>query len=272
MKTNVNGPSTLAHASAQLQRRPSNTARPPHIWALVAFAALFAVSQVPCGAQTFLFDFGSTTYTTGNGAAPADDPVNFWNNVTTTVGQSDTGSLLNLITTDNSVTSVGLMMLSRFNGANEAGTQASTLFPSDATRDSLFGNTELFSGLANVFPSFKLIGLDPAGTYDFTFYASRLSVTDNRETGYTLTGANAGFAALNASANVDNFATALGIAPTAEGEITIAIGPTANNVNANHFTYLGVMEMSVVPEPSSFALLIGGAVLLTSLRRKNRLG
>lgn len=234
------------------------------IGARVMASTLLAASLLPCSAQTFLFDFGGAN-TTINGPSP-DDPVNYWNNVGLTVGQSNTGQLLNLVTTDNSVTSVGLMMISRFNGANENGTLTSTLYPSDATRDSLFGNTELFSGSANIFPSFKLTGLNPATAYNFTFYASRTGATDNRETGYTLTGGNTGFAALNASANENNFVTAFGINPSASGEITIAIAPTANNVNQYHFTYLGVMQVQAVPEPSVFALLAGGGLLLLCRR------
>jgi hypothetical protein len=270
MKTIVSFSSNSTSVPCRQLRQVENFRFARRIGAAVAIAALLAFGPRPCEAQTFLFDFGGAN-TTVNGAAPADDPVNFWNNVTTTIGQSATGSLLNLVTTGNTVTGAGLMMLTRFNGANENGTLASTLFPSDATRDSLYGNTEIWSGLANVFPSFKLIGLNPVLTYDFTFYASRMSVSDNRETGYTLTGGNAGFAALNASANENSFATAFGLVPNASGEITIAIAPTANNNNAYHFTYLGVMEMTVVPEPSASALMIGGGLFLAWLRPRLRL-
>ena len=81
-----------------------------------------------------------------------------WNNVTTAVGSSDGGTLLNLRAVDESPSAVSLRMKSRFNGANENGTTAA-LFPASATRDSLFGNTETFSGLANVTPVFAIEGL-----------------------------------------------------------------------------------------------------------------
>jgi hypothetical protein len=84
-------------------------------------------------------------------------------------------------------------------------------------------------------------------TYDFTFYASRLGVTDNRETGYTVTGFNSGFIALNAAANVDKSVTLTDMVPTAAGEITISLAPTAANNNANHFTYLGVLKIEPTP-------------------------
>ena len=163
------------------------------------------------------------------------------------VGGSDTGRLAALVDVENIPTNIDLVMIRRFNGANTNGTLASTVFPQDATRDSLFGNTGLFSGLADVFPSFKLTGLDPLLAYDFTFYASRMSVSDNRETGYTVTGANSGLAALNPSTNEDHFVTVTGIEPDSAGEIAIDLAPTTNNVNSYHFTYLGVMK--VEPKP-----------------------
>lgn len=213
--------------------------------------------------QAFLFDFGANATTTGTGPSP-DDPLNTWNNVTTDVGSTDTGVLLNLLTTAGGMTDVGLVMMSRFNGANTAGTLASPLFPIDATRDSLFGNTELFGGLSNIFPSFKLTGLLPSLSYSFTFYASRTGASDNRETGYTLTGANNGFAALNAANNITNIAVASGIRPTSAGEITISLAPGPNNNNASHFTYLGVLRVqpSLVPPQFLTPTVSGGMVTL----------
>ena len=192
--------------------------------------------------EVLLFDFGS-------GSTPTtDDPNNTWNNITESVGASDSGQLLNLITIDGRTTNIDLVMLSRFNGANQSGTLEFDRFPTDATRDSLFGNTETFSERSEVFPSFKLAGLDPLLTYDFTFYASRMGIRDNRETGYTLTGTNAGFAALDVAANIDNVVTAPGIKPDTDGQITISLTPTANNNNTYHFTYLGVMRVEPTPD------------------------
>jgi len=211
-----------------------------HAWATVSGS-----SQT--GLQSFLFDFGAAGTVTTNGAAP-HDPVNHWNNVTPDVGASDTGQLSNLVTTANARTDIGLAVLSRFNGVNGDGTLSSTVFPLNAARDSLFGNTEAFTGLSNVFPGFKLTGLNPARTYSFTFYASRNGVADNRETGYTVTGQNSGFAALNAANNFDTTALVAGITPDAAGEISIHLAPTTNNNNAYHFTYLGAMRLEAVPQ------------------------
>ncbi len=191
--------------------------------------------------EILLVDFGASDTPTH------DDPANTWNNVTQGVGCSDAGRLAGLVTVEGIPTTIDLVMVRRFNGANTSGTLASAVFPMNATRDSLFGNTETFSGLADVFPRFKLTGLDPLLMYDFTFYASRMGVRDNRETGYTVTGASGGFAALDPSANENAYVMATGIEPDADGQITIDLAPTVNNVNSNHFTYLGVLKVEPTP-------------------------
>ena len=210
-----------------------------------AWATVSGSSQV--GLQSFLFDFGAAATPTTNGPAPGD-PLNHWNNITEAVGTSTNIQLANLDTTANAPTHIGLVMLSRFNGANTAGTTASAAWPQNATGDSLFGNIELFNGATNVYPSFKLTRLNPARTYSFTFHASRTGVSDNRETGYTVSGLTTGFAALDAANNIEATALVPGIAPDAAGEITISLAPTTNNTNPYHFTYLNAMRMDAVPE------------------------
>ncbi len=212
--------------------------------------------------QDFLFDFGGNNQTL-LGDAP-NDPVNYWNNVTGSVGTSDTGELLGLVSVYNTTSPLGLTMIRRFNGINENGTLLSTVFPGQATRDSLFGNTETFGAGSNFFPSFKLTGLNPARQYSLAFFASRTGVGDNRETGYTVEGANTRFTALNAANNVNNVAQATNLTPTAAGEITVSLAPTANNNNANHFTYLGAMRLSAYVPPLQFlpAVITGGKIKL----------
>jgi hypothetical protein len=81
-------------------------------------------------------------------------------------------------------------------------------------------------------------------------------VGDVRETGYTVVGANQGFAALDAANNVDNTATVADITPTEAGEITISLAPTENNNNANHFTYLGALRVDAVPPQTPLAFTL----------------
>ncbi len=203
-----------------------------------------------------LIDFGAGGSLTELVEAPVGPS---WNNITATLGVNPEGSLAGLVTTNGTATGMGFQMVARFNGANTSGTTAATVFPTTATQDSLFGNTEAFSGLANVAPVFKLTGLDAGYVYSFTFYGSRTGTSDNRETRYTVTGENGGSADLNTANNVDGTATVANIRPNASGEITVALTPGPNNNNANHFIYLGAMQVDFAPVRSPRLLLDFGA-------------
>lgn len=197
-------------------------------------------------AQTLLIDFGGAANTTQKGPAP-EDPLNFWNNITESIGTVTNGQLLDLVTTDNTPTPIDFFIVSRFNGVNGNGTTTSSRYPSEATRDSLFGNTEIFNNLANIYPVFKLTSLDTNAKYNLSFYASRTGVSDNRETLYTVAGATTNTAALNAVNNIDNTVEVNDVVPDSSGTITISLTPSPNNNNGNHFTYLGVLKVLVVP-------------------------
>ncbi len=185
--------------------------------------------------QTLLVDFGSFY---------ASTQANGWNNVTEEIGSAVGARLTNLVNTQNNDTPIDLVILNRFNGANTNGTSNSAHFTASATSDSLFGNTENWSGLTNVMPKFKLTGLDPQRAYHFTFYASRMGVSDARETKYTIVGRNTTNVTLNPANNVNSVVeTSVGIIPDQMNEITISLAPTENNNNPYHFTYLGVMKV-----------------------------
>ncbi len=204
--------------------------------------------------NTVLIDFGSSSILSkGNG----------WNNVTESFGGIVGSRLNNLVNAENEQTSLGFEILSRFAGANTNGTNNSEYFTINATMDSLYGNKENWGGLTNVNPSFKLTGLDPARAYRLTFYASRVGVSDIRETSYTVVGRDTSVVTLDPANNIDNFVetSAEGIVPDAMNEITISLAPTANNNNAYHFTYLGAMKIeenggAPPPDPDMQTLLI----------------
>lgn len=196
-------------------------------------------------AQSILIEFGAGATTTD---VFDDSQERYWNNLVDNAsqGMSNTGSLPDplVYAEDGSPSEIYLSMISRFNGANTAGTTGSSLYPSDATSDTLYGNVELWQGLTNILPSFKLSGLNASKLYRFTFYASRMGAGgDNRETRYTVTGTNTAFADLQVSENIDEVAVVSGISPASTGEVTISLSPTANNNNAYHFIYLGVLML-----------------------------
>jgi hypothetical protein len=220
----------------------------------------------PIRTPRLLIDFGASGTPTVFGAG---DPDNYWNNLIADVGGTDTGTVANLVKTDGTATGIALNMVSRFNGANENGVNPPAVFVGSATRDSLYGNTEAFNGLENITPVFKLTGLNPEVSYDFSFFASRTGVGDNRETRYTVTGATETFADLNVANNETEIAVVSDIKPTAEGEITIALTPGPNNDNGNHFTYLGVLQVDwtapavVAPAVLSAPAYAGGSFSFT---------
>ena len=198
--------------------------------------------ESPSENLTYLFDFGGGNTTEIDVKTEPES----WNNITESIGLTNDGSMDRLISTEFIRTNIGLEMVARFNGVNRAGLQTSTVFPASATGDSLFGNTEPFSGQENVFPAFKLSGLDADNAYDFTFFGSR-EAGDNRETRYTVTGSNSKTGDLNVASNADGTVTVSNIRPNDTNEILIEIGPGPNNTNGNHFTYLGAMRVDWQP-------------------------
>jgi hypothetical protein len=227
---------------------------------VLSFAAASAKTEA---AQEWLFDFGSFQ------TSAAETWINI--NVDTGTMTVNQGQIFDLPMSNGGASAVDFIMISRFNNANVDGTTSFAGFPASATRDSLFGNTESWpvsGGISNVFPKFKLASLDLGLTYDFTFYASRMSVSDNRETLYTVTGLLGDSVALNAANNVSNTVTLSGMAPNALGEIEVALSPGPNNNNANHFTYLGIMKVTAVPEPASAIFLLAGVGMALSRRQR----
>ena len=214
-----------------------------------------------------LFDFGSGESTT---ATQEVGGPTFWNNLTTAVGTDNVGRLPSLLTTNGAVTAASLQMLARFNAANENGATSGTPFPPSASGDSLFGNIELFRGLAQVIPRFKLTGLDPDTLYTLEFYASRMGSNDNREARYTVQGAAENFTDLNAANNETHVATLSAIRPSGDGSIAITVSPGPNNNNSSHFTYLGVLRISW-PAPSSAQPAILDQFVVTHDRVRIRL-
>jgi hypothetical protein len=225
-------------------------------------SAVVALSLVaPTRAATMLFDFGDTAQQTAgnyNNVTPAQNP------------------LFNVIDTTGAGTGIGLA-IGGFNelGSNLNGTQAPTgdaaIFDIQATRDNLFGHSDNFNiGSPRPLGEIELTGLDPAQPYYFSFFGSRTGVTDNRETKYTVTGANSNFGLLNASNNTSNVATVSGILPTAGGSILISVEHGPNNTNGSKFFYLGAMSMSTVPEPAAGLLLVFGFAGLVAGARTRR--
>jgi hypothetical protein len=222
---------------------------------LEAWAVAHPERSIRASAGTLRVDFGSPEFRSGSGLAGGG--AEHWNNINATVGGAGGARVSGLVTADGTPTTAAWETTSRFNGANSSGTTATTPFPSTATRDSLFGNTEAFGGLANLTPAFRITGLRSGVLHRLTFYASRLGSTDNRETRYTVSGRTTATADLDAANNIATVALVAGIEPDPEGAVSVALAPGPRNNNANHFVYLGVLRIAEETE--------GGRVFLFDL-------
>ncbi|WP_157837076.1 SGNH/GDSL hydrolase family protein [Geminisphaera colitermitum] len=208
-----------------------------------ATSTTLAVETTTASAVTFtttadiLIDFGDGKKTT-----PATGGI-AWNNIH--MGNQNAAAGHALVDVKNAATGITLRVTKPFGGANNAGVASGGRYPASASGDSLFGNTEVFSKKSNIFPEIAFSGLDPAKKYAFTFFASRGGSKDNRTTRYTIAGATESVVELDAANNKDSTVTSTAIAPAADGTLTIAIAPGEANNNANHFTYLGVLEIKI---------------------------
>jgi lysophospholipase L1-like esterase len=180
---------------------------------------------------TVMIDFGINN-TAGN-----------WNNISDYKGEDVYPELIN---TEGNKSSMLLWVHDAFTGINETGTvnPDSTLgFDPNASSDSFFGNTVIFSGYTEPTGGITLENLDPASIYTFTFFASRDEVSDNRETSYTVSGKTSYTTTLDPSSNHSEVAMLKNIKPSSEGIITIDVGPGANNNNSNQFFYFGILQV-----------------------------
>jgi len=165
-----------------------------------------------------------------------------WNNIISIgVGQTIT----NLVDNEGKSTGISIVITDAFGGINTVGPSATTTsfnIPASVSQSSFWGNAgEVFQGLYEPTAGLKISGLDKNREYDFNFLSARSSVTDNRETTFTVVGENEGSATVNASNNTSKIATIAAIKPKTDGTISINIRPGTNNNNVNKFFYLNAL-------------------------------
>ncbi len=224
----------------------------------LAVAALLAA---PAEAVTLKFDAGRAD-TTGN-----------INSITWLVQD-----VADAIDTSGSTTGISLTVTSATgfneNGPNDSGTAAptapaSSFFDGETTNDALFGHTNNFNiGSPRDLVTYAIAGLDANTDYDYTFYASRGTVSDVRETSYDVDG---NVTLLDAGNNVGGIAQLLNITSSATGTATLTMQPGPNNTNGSGFFYLGGMQISTsIPEPGSLLLASLGGLAMLGIGRKHR--
>lgn len=227
-------------------------------------AALVGLAlMLPASAAPIYFDFGSNaTPTPGN-----------YNNIDHTQAP-----ILNAIDATGAATGIGLAT-SGFNeiGPNTNGTTtpggAAAAFAAEAAQDNIFGHSVNFNAPGpRPLGTLEFTGLNASLAYDLTFFASRLGVTDNRQTQYAVSGSNIGTGLLDASNNTDNVAVVSGIKPTATGTIIVEVTKGQANTNTSGFFYIGALRLNAVPEPACILLFLFSSVWLTSMRRSAHRG
>lgn len=192
--------------------------------------------------DTVAFDSGSLTVDFGDAKATSG-AINI-------AGESLAagGSIANLLNQASKRTSAALKVVKRFNGVNRNGTKtpaAATGFDSSTASDSWFGNDVAFGGVVAPSAQLELSGLNPALSYDFRFFASRMGASgENRETQYEVSGASAAIAYLNVSENTANVAQVAGVRPNSAGKVAITLKKGPKNNNAYGFFYLGGMKVT----------------------------
>jgi len=217
---------------------------------------LAALCTTTAAAQTIGIDFGDIARLSGGNYNDIDHLQN---------------PLFNLVDFDGNGTGISLIVTDNFwPGSNTGGTTAPTGdaagLPSNATSDSLFGSLVAFGGFTEPTGGITFGGMDPNLTYNFSFFASRMNVSDNREALYSLAGATNDSTTLDAANNTSNLAHIMGISPDTNGNIVLSVTAGPNNTNSSGFYYLGYVQITVVPAPASLGLL--GLGSLTAVRRR----
>lgn len=124
--------------------------------------------------------------------------------------------------------------------------------------------------------TFQIQGLDPTKTYDLTFFASRKFATDSTtvftvytDNTFTTAVASVSLNHQNPSAtwqhNQDTVAILTGLSPQTSNILYVGFEGAGGNSG-----YLNTLQISEVPEPSTFALYAGFLALGFILWRRNR--
>jgi hypothetical protein len=165
-------------------------------------------------------------------------------------GLSDYG-VANLLDSSGNSTGISLAAddTNRFNAYNSDGSLvASTGFPADVKRESFFGNDVSFNGFIRPTATWVFGGFNPNVDLTFTFFASRMGVSDNREGLYQVVGATTVSTTLNATNNDTNTASVT-VKANASGNVVLNMTKGPNNTNPFGFFYLNAMTIKVNSAP-----------------------
>ncbi|RAV30648.1 hypothetical protein DN748_02200 [Sinomicrobium soli] len=162
-------------------------------------------------------------------------------------------SIEDLKNSDDEFTGISVTITQRFNGINTGGPNTTDTgnwtIPGEVSSQSYFGNAKgVWENMEITQSQLTLSGLDTGKTYKFCFFGARSGVSDNRETRYTVSGANEEAVSLQTAGNSSETACTDEISPDAQGKIVIDITAGDNNNNGNGFFYLNAMQIIPVEE------------------------
>lgn len=223
--------------------------------------------------QTILIDFGNNG-TNGNITASPDSNGKFWNN-----SYAGSFTITNMVTSSNVATAIDLVYTTAVatNTASLGVGAAPTPFNiTTAYEDAIFSTgTTAPTGI-----TIRLSQLDLTKTYKFTLFGSR-SAADSRTTNFSITGgttvagtlqtsgANLGGAGVNYNnSSVLVLGDPSGLAPNVSSQIDITF--YATSTDTNKFAYLNSLQIEVIPEPTTWALLAFTLTTVMVLRRRRQ--
>ncbi len=192
-------------------------------------ASFIAVGALSNAQTIYRFDLSYNT---------ANQTAGNWNNVPVN------GSTSNFIDDQGTASSYMMATTSNFTSGNASGTSTpdasiSSEFPGTATVDAWY----VQDGATNT-GTITFSNLNTANYYSFTIFASRASVTENRETLYTVVGSTTGTDTLNPSSNIADLATIVDVQPNSSGVITLTVTKGAANANGSGFAYINAFKIT----------------------------
>ncbi len=248
--------------------------------ALMVVASLIGLGSVSSAtAQTVLFDFGNANSFRGVSVPNPDVNGNHWNSLQTGVFYQ------NLIDTSNNATTIDFgfstgVGTDSFNGPAgvtsnpvTAGEIAATDIDSVALGD--LGINEAAIDFVASDPGvpvrFEIQQLDPAKTYNLTFFGSHKFNADNTtiytvysdNTFSTVVDSTSLLVGVNNDHNRDTVASLSGISPQAANILYVEFAGSTGNSG-----YLNALQLTAVPEPNSLFLMAIAAGMALIRRRR----
>jgi hypothetical protein len=235
-------------------------------------------------AQSYLIDFGrNDSGVNGQPTASPDVNGNYWNNMgLSSDAQPLNYGIENLVSTTGDLSTITLTTITstwRANGILNGGLPnpnpalLGDFAVGTATEDYFY--IQDFNDGHGATATLQIGGLNPLLTYDLSMFGTR-NTTQIRGTQYLVTdingnhsvtlqtsGAGSGSDAYP-NGNDDTIVSLTGLVPDASGNLNLIASETVSGT----YAYLGILEITAVPEPGTIALAGVGVVMLFFARRR----